>query len=89
MRNRRTPAPRRRAIDLVNHPPHYTVHPSGVECITIVEHMPFNIGNAVKYLWRAGHKGDVLEDLRKAEFYVKREIQRMTTIKNRVSRDRR
>jgi len=51
--------------------------------------MPFNIGNAVKYLWRAGYKGDVLEDLRKAEFYVKREIQRMTTIKNRVSRDRR
>lgn len=42
--------------DNVNHPSHYNSHPSGVECITITEHMTFNVGNAVKYLWRAGLK---------------------------------
>lgn len=64
--------------DMVNHPPHYTGHPSGVECITIVEHMNFCIGSAIKYLWRAGSKGDRLEDLKKAHWYVGREIQRLT-----------
>jgi hypothetical protein len=62
--------------DAVNHPQHYTEHPSGVECITITEHMSFNVGNAVKYLWRADLKGDPLEDLRKAAWYVNREIER-------------
>ena len=63
-------------VDLINHPPHYTSHPSGVECIEIVEHMNFNIGNAIKYLWRAGLKGDAIEDLEKARWYVEREIER-------------
>src|SRR5688500_11090020 len=63
--------------DLVNHPAHYTQHPSGVECITVTEHFNFNVGNAIKYLWRAGLKNDAVEDLRKAEFYVRREIQRL------------
>jgi hypothetical protein len=63
--------------DLVNHPPHYTSHPSGVECIEVVEHMSFNVGNAVKYLWRAGEKGNQLQDLRKAAWYVNREISRL------------
>lgn len=63
--------------DLINHPPHYTAHPSGVECITITEHMTFNVGNAVKYLWRAGEKGTHLDDLRKAAWYVAREITRL------------
>jgi hypothetical protein len=62
--------------DLVNHPPHYTNHPSGIECITITEHMGFNLGNALKYIWRADLKGDALEDLRKAAWYVQREISR-------------
>lgn len=62
--------------DMVNHPPHYTSHPSGVECIQVVEHMGFNIGNAIKYLWRADEKGQTMEDLKKAEWYVKREIER-------------
>lgn len=62
--------------ETVNHPKHYNSHPSGVECITIVEHMTFNIGNAIKYLWRAGHKNGV-EDLRKAAWYVQREIERL------------
>lgn len=64
--------------DLVNHPPHYTSSPSGVECIAVVEHMTFNIGNAVKYLWRAGLKGHALEDYKKAIWYIEREITRLT-----------
>lgn len=64
--------------DQVNHPKHYTSHPSGVECITVTEHMGFNIGNAIKYLWRADEKGNAIEDLRKAEWYVRREIERRT-----------
>jgi hypothetical protein len=64
--------------DMVNHPPHYTGHPSGVECIDIVEHLPYNIGAAIKYLWRQGLKGDQVEDLRKAAWYVAREIDRVT-----------
>ena len=62
--------------DPVNHPSHYTSHPSGVECIQITEHMGFNLGNAIKYIWRADLKADALEDLRKAEFYIRREIQK-------------
>lgn len=62
----------------INHPPHYTQHPSGVECITVVEHMGFNVGNAIKYLWRAGLKTeDAIEDLKKARWYVSRELQRL------------
>jgi hypothetical protein len=64
--------------DMVNHPPHYTSHPSGVECIQITEHMNFNLGNAVKYIWRAGLKtDDPVRDLEKADFYVRREIDRL------------
>ena len=62
--------------DVVNHPPHYTQHPSGVECIEITEHFNFNLGNAIKYIWRADDKNDPMTDLRKARFYVDREIQR-------------
>jgi hypothetical protein len=62
--------------DVVNHPKHYTSHPSGVECITVVEHMGFNLGNAIKYIWRADEKGNTIEDLRKAVWYVQREIER-------------
>lgn len=60
----------------VDHPKHYTSHPSGVECITITEHMGFNLGNAVKYIWRADLKGDAIEDLLKARWYVERELQK-------------
>lgn len=62
--------------DAINHPQHYTSHPSGIECIQVTEHMNFNIGNAIKYLWRDGLKGSGLDDLRKAAWYVNREIQR-------------
>jgi hypothetical protein len=63
--------------DMVNQPPHYTDHPSGVECIAITEHMNFCLGNAIKYIWRAGSKGEALEDLKKARWYVEREIARL------------
>lgn len=65
--------------DPVDHPSHYTAHPSGVECITITEHMNFNLGNAVKYIWRAGLKDSKnhREDLKKAAWYVAREIHRI------------
>lgn len=61
--------------DPVNAPKHYRSHPSGVECIQITEHMGFCLGNAVKYIWRADLKGGV-EDLRKAAWYIDREIKR-------------
>lgn len=64
-------------VDMVNEPPHYKEHPSGVECIEITEHMNFNCGNAVKYIWRADLKGAQLEDLRKARWYLDREIRRL------------
>lgn len=63
--------------DPVNHPAHYTSHPSGVECIDVTEHMGFCVGNAIKYLWRADLKGSQLEDLRKARWYIDREIARL------------
>ena len=63
--------------DPVHHPSHYTSHPSGVECIEVTEHMNFCVGNAMKYLWRAGLKNDAIEDLEKAKWYVDRELQRI------------
>jgi hypothetical protein len=57
-------------------PQHYRQHPSGVECIEVTQHCNFCIGNAIKYLWRAGLKGDAVEDLRKAAWYIDREIRR-------------
>lgn len=66
----------REKADMVNHPPHYTSHPSGVECIQITEHMNFCLGNAVKYIWRADLKGSGVEDLKKAVWYIEREIGR-------------
>ena len=64
--------------DPINSPSHYRANPSGVECIDIVEHMGYNLGNAMKYLWRCGLKDGTsdIEDLRKAEWYIRREIAR-------------
>lgn len=77
-------------IDMVNHPSHYTSDPSGVEAIEITRHRNFNVGNAIKYLWRAGLKEDPskdilqkqVEDLRKAIFYINDEIVRLTGTKD-------
>jgi len=62
--------------DPVNHPAHYTEHPSGVECIAITQHMNFCMGNALKYIWRADLKNDAVEDLEKAVWYLNCEIER-------------
>lgn len=58
-------------------PDHYKSHPSGIECIDVTEHFSFNLGNAIKYLWRAGLKGRQIEDLNKAVWYIQREIKRL------------
>lgn len=63
---------------MVNHPPHYTQHPSGVECIDITEHMSLCLGSAVQYIWRAGLKTDTpVIDLKKAVWHINREIERL------------
>jgi len=69
---------------MVNNPAHYTSDPSGVECIEITRHRNFNIGNAFKYLWRAGIKNEdtVIQDLRKAIFYIEDEIKRIEKSKD-------
>ena len=71
--------------DPVSFPDHYRQHPSGIECIDITKHMSFTVGNALKYLWRAGLKEDPgkdqldkhIEDLQKAIQYIKFEIERL------------
>lgn len=72
----------------VNHPDHYNSHPSGIECIEIVKHMNFCLGNAIKYIWRAGLKGHSLDagikDLEKAAKYIEFEIDRLKTIRGQV-----
>jgi hypothetical protein len=60
--------------DPVNHPPHYTT--GGIETIDFIEakKLGYNLGNVVKYITRSGLKGNKLEDLRKAQWYLSREI---------------
>lgn len=65
------------AHDSINHPKHYTSHPSGIECITITRWMTFNLGNVFKYCWRADEKGATIEDLKKARWYLDDEIARL------------
>jgi len=60
----------------VHHPKHYNDHPSGIECLDVIRHMNFNLGNAVKYIWRCDLKEDAIEDLKKAIFYLEDEIAR-------------
>lgn len=64
--------------DPVNQPAHYNLHPSGIECIQITEHMNFNLGNAVKYIWRADLKDNATQDLQKAQWYIERELKKRT-----------
>ena len=61
-------------LDMVNHPPHYTTHPSGVEQIQVSQFMSFCLGNVIKYIFRADLKNNAIEDLKKAQFYLDREI---------------
>lgn len=67
------------AVDMVNHPSHYTSHPKGIECIDVIEECDnFNLAQVMRYVWRVafGGKADDMEDLRKAKFYLERAIDR-------------
>lgn len=68
--------------ETVEHPPHYNLHPSGIECIQVTEHLNFCLGNAVKYIWRADLKHDAIEDLKKAKWYIEREIARRESVQH-------
>ena len=78
----------------VDHPEHYQ-HPSGIECIDVARHYGFSIGNAIKYLWRAGLKteegmADIdkeIEDLHKAIWYIKDRIQELMKEKSLRTND--
>lgn len=65
--------------DVINHPKHYTSDPSGIECIQITRWRNFNIGNAIKYIWRNGLKenNSNIQDLKKAIWYINDEIKRL------------
>jgi hypothetical protein len=80
---KRHPAGKAITHDVINHPSHYTSDPSGVECIQITRHRNFNIGNAIKYLWRAGLKdgNSNTQDLKKAIWYLQDEIARLEATK--------
>jgi len=67
-------------FDSVDKPIHYNSHPSGVECIEITKHMNYCLGNVIKYVWRAGLKGEAIEDLEKAATYLQYEIDRLKSI---------
>lgn len=77
----------------VNHPDYYNSHPSGIECIDIIRYYCFDIGNAIKYLWRAGLKKEMgldekqkeIEDLNKAIWYIKDRIKQLEDDKERIS----
>jgi uncharacterized protein DUF3310 len=70
----------------VEHPVHYygpakcqnCAHP--IECIDVTAHMNFNLGNVIKYVWRADRKGQAIEDLEKAAWYLRREIERRKAV---------
>lgn len=64
----------KKSPEMVKHPAHYNKHPSGIECIDVVQYMGFNLGNAVKYIWRADLKADAIEDMKKAIQYLQFEI---------------
>ena len=70
-------------VDAVNHPKHYTSSPAKckscgepIECIDVVKHMGFNLGNSVKYVWRCDLKKDAIEDLKKAIWYLQCEVEK-------------
>lgn len=64
-----------KSSDSVNHPKHYN-QIQGVECIDVAEQMSFNLGNALKYIWRCEGKGNKVQDLKKAAWYINREIEK-------------
>ncbi|MFH1377341.1 MAG: DUF3310 domain-containing protein [Planctomycetota bacterium] len=69
------------AIDPVERPSYYRWL-AGIECIEVAEHFSLCLGAAIQYIWRAGRKGDAIEDLKKARWYIDREIKRLTAREN-------
>lgn len=73
--------------DPVNHPPHYNNSAAKcecgrrIECIDVTRHLAFNVGNAIKYLWRCELKGNTVEDLEKAAWYIADEIKKRKSSK--------
>ena len=63
--------------EMINHPSHYNM--GEYEAIDVIEdwNLNFNLGNTVKYISRAGHKDNIVQDLKKALWYIEREIQRL------------
>lgn len=76
-------------LDSVNHPQHYTTHPSCVETIDITRQLEFNLGNAWKYLMRFRYKGNPVEDLEKAIWYLKDYVKNMTKDRYTMSLEQR
>ena len=75
--SRKAAAARLALGDPVKHPSHYIDRVPGVECIQVTQHFNFNCGNAIKYVWRHGLKGDAVQDLEKARQYIDFEIKRI------------
>ena len=73
--------------DMVNHPSHYTWHPTGVECIDINEWFCANLAAALKYIWRVDEKGDHINNMEKAVFYINREITRRKSVEYNAGKD--
>lgn len=73
-------------VDMVNHPPHYAETVPGIETIEVTEHFNFNRGNAIKYIWRAGAKDKdaEIQDLKKAAWYINREIEKLENEKAQI-----
>jgi hypothetical protein len=75
------------SADPVNHPPHYNNSNAKcecgrtIQCIDITRHLNFNTGNAIKYLWRCEMKGNKLQDLMKAAWYIQDEISKMEKVR--------
>ena len=66
--------------EAVNHPKHYTAHPSGIECIEVTRHMPFSLGNAFKYIFRHKNKNQPKQDILKALWYLSDQMQNNTNV---------
>lgn len=77
-----------RAADVVNHPPHYK-GANGMEAIDVIEafDLSFRLGNTVKYILRAGRKSAVLEDLKKARWYLDREIEKRIEVEASIRKE--
>ena len=73
--------------EIDNKPERYNSHPNGVECCEYTDYMGFNIGNAFKYLFRLGHKGERNHELGKAQWYVKRQYQVLNNKPKYILRD--